>query len=417
MRTAPARPAEGGGRGMFGAFFYLLRARGIEVSLNEWLTLLGALHKGLARSSLSGFYYLCRAVVVHSEADYDKFDQAFLEFFEGVEFAGEIPAEMLDWLDKPFLEEELAGLPRLTEEEMLAHEEILKMLEERIQEQKEEHNGGSYWVGTGGSSFFGNNGRRPGGVRVGGQSKYRSAFLVAGERRFRDFRDDRVLDNRSFQTALRSLRQFSAQVDAPATELDLDESVRETGDNAGHLKLVFQKPRKNTVKLLLLMDSGGSMDSYRRLCTEFFSAVQKSNHFKDLTIYYFHNCIKDYLYTTPAISPAARVPTEWVLHNLNGDYKVIVVGDAEMDPWELKSGDEYDFYYYRKRPEDFVSPLEWLRRLRARWPRLVWLAPQEEPPEGQYWGQTYHIIKREVEMHRLTIEGLQDAFRKLMVTR
>lgn len=395
---------------MFNSFFYLLRAKGIEVSLNEWLTLQEALRQGLARSSLNGFYYLCRAVLVHSEADFDKYDGAFLEYFEGLEFTRDIPQEVLDWLDKPFTEAELAQLPLLPPEDIESYEEILKMLEERLEEQDEEHNGGSYWVGTRGSSRFGNNGQVPGGVRVGGRSKFRSAFYVAGERRFRDFREDKVLDNRSFQLALRSLRQFSSQIDEPRTQLDLDESIKETGDNAGHLKLVFQKPRKNTVKLLLLMDSGGSMDYYRALCTEFFSAVKKSNHFKDLTIYYFHNCIKDYLYTSPVMGPEQRVETSWVLHNVGGDTKVIIVGDAEMDPWELHSGD----YYYR---QTGVTPIEWLRRLRASYPRLAWLAPQQAPPGMGYWGQTYHEIKAEVPMYRLTIEGLQEAFRKLMVAR
>lgn len=398
---------------MFNSFFYLLRARGIEVSLNEWLTLHEALKLGLARSSFTGFYYLCRAVLVHSEADFDKYDQVFLEYFKDVEFTRDIPQEVLDWLDKPFSEEELQAVPMLPDGEIESYEEILKMLEERLEEQTEAHNGGSYWVGTGGASRFGHSGRRPGGVRVGGRSKFRSAFYVAGERKFRDFREDKVLDNRSFQMALRSLRQFSAQIDEPATELDLDQSIKETGDNAGHLQLVFKKPRKNTVKLMLLMDSGGSMDYYRRLCTEFFQAVKKSNHFKDLTIYYFHNCIKDHLYTSPVLSPANRVETSWVMHNHGGDYKVIIVGDAEMDPWELKNGD----YYYISDKSKFVPPLEWLRRLRARYARLVWMAPQEEPPVGGYWGQTYHVIKKEVEMHRLTIEGLQAAFKKLMVAR
>ncbi|MGD9559507.1 MAG: VWA containing CoxE family protein [Oscillospiraceae bacterium] len=398
---------------MFNAFFFLLRARGIEVSLNEWLTLYEALKKGLASSSLSGFYYLCRAVLVHSEADFDKYDQVFLEYFKGLEFTREIPQEVLDWLDKPFSEAELRAIRPLSEAQTIAYEEVLKMLEERLEEQTEEHNFGSYWVGTRGKTPFGNNGKEPGGVRVGGRSKYRSAFQVAGERRFRDFREDKVLDNRSFQMALRSLRQFSTQIEAPKTELDLDQSIKETGDNAGHLKLVFQKPRKNAVKLLLLMDSGGSIDDYRELCTEFFSAVTQTSHFKDLSIYYFHNCIDNYVYTSPTLSSSHRVETQWLMNNYGADYKVIIIGDAEMHPWELQNGS----YFYISRGDVVLSPLEWLRLFRRRHPHLVWLAPQPEPPTRGFWGQTYHVIKKEVPMYRLTIEGLQAAFRRLMVAR
>lgn len=397
---------------MFTTFFYLLRARGINVSLNEWLTLHDALQKGLARSSLTGFYYLCRSVLVHSEADFDKYDQAFLEYFQGIEFTREIPQEVLDWLNKPLSAEELEALPMLPAD-IESYEEILKMLAERLEEQTEEHNGGNYWVGTQGTSRFGNNGKQPGGVRVGGQSKFRSAFYVAGQRKFRDFREDKVLDNRSFQMALKSLRQFSAHIDAPRTELNLDESIQETGKNAGNLKLVFDKPRKNAVKLLLLMDSGGSMDYYHTLCKEFFSAVKKSNHFKDLSIYYFHNCVSSYLYTTPVLRSKERVETSWVMNNLGSDYKVIIIGDAEMAMWELQHSD-----YYYSHLDDTTPPIEWVRRLRAHYPRLVWMTPQEEEPQpGGYWGQSYFVIRREVPMYKLTIEGLQEAFKRLMVAR
>ena len=273
---------------MFTSFFYLLRARGLKVSLNEWMSLIEALDKGLHGSSFTGFYYLCRSVLVKSEADFDKFDGAFLEFFKDMELTDELPQELLDWLENP---KEKPGeefdMDRAMQNEWLSQEEIQRMFLERLQEQKEEHNGGSYWVGTGGVSVFGNSGFSPRGIRVGGEGGQRRAFQVAGERKFRDFRDDNTLDIRQFQMAFRRLRQFSAKADEARTEFDIDGTIRETCDNAGNLKVVYERPRKNTVKILLLMDSGGSMDYYSRMCSALFQAVSKSNHFKDLQVFYF----------------------------------------------------------------------------------------------------------------------------------
>ena len=199
---------------MFAAFFYLLRSRGLEISLNEWITLLEGMEKGLHRSTLTGFYHLCRAVVVKSEAEYDRFDQVFLEFFQGVPWKGDLPDELLDWLNHPAenLRADIEALRgRGFPDETL--EELLKLLEKRLQEQTEEHNGGSYWVGTQGRSAFGNSGWHPGGIRIGGQSRSRTAVTVAEERKFRDFRKDNTLDIRQFQTAFRMLRQLSVQAD------------------------------------------------------------------------------------------------------------------------------------------------------------------------------------------------------------
>ena len=200
---------------MFAAFFYLLRARGLDVSLNEWLTLLEGMEKGLHGSSLTGFYFLCRAVVVKSEAEYDRFDQAFAEFFKDVPHKGELPEKLLEWLNHP--SEDLKGsLEELKrrggQEKTLA--EIQEMLRRRLEEQREEHNGGTYWVGTQGSSVFGNAGWRPNSLRVGGQGQRRAALAVAGQRRFRDFRRDTPLETRQFQMAFRLLRQLSAQARA-----------------------------------------------------------------------------------------------------------------------------------------------------------------------------------------------------------
>jgi len=397
---------------MFGPFFYLLRARGLDVSLSEWLTLVEAMDKGLAQAGLTQFYYLARSVLVKSEVDYDKFDRVFLEYFKDVAFTSdELPKELLDWLNSP--DHHRKGDQGRGELPLVySNEEIVQMFKERLLEQKEEHNGGTYWIGTDGASPFGNAGEGEKGIRVGGVSQRRMAMAVAGERRFRDFRDDTTLNTRSFQMAFRRLRQFSNRIDTPKTELNISQTVRATCDNFGFLKLVFDKPRKNTVKLMLLMDSGGSMESYSSLCASLFQAVNKSNHFRDLKVYYFHNCIKTLLYTTPRISYREAVKTEWVLNNIGSDYRVIIVGDALMDSSELTGGGYYSFR------SDMPSGLQWLRRFTERYKRLVWMTPTDsEYMVDSYWGESYKIIRREVEMHPLTVENLTAVIKKLMVAR
>lgn len=398
---------------MFTSFFYLLRAKGLKVSLNEWMSLIEALDKGLHGSSFTGFYYLCRSVLVKSEADFDKFDGAFLEFFKDMEMTDELPQELLDWLENP---KEKPGeefdMERAMQNEWLSQEEIQKMFLERLQEQKEEHNGGSYWVGTGGVSVFGNSGFSPRGIRVGGEGGKRRAFQVAGERKFRDFRDDNTLDIRHFQMAFRRLRQFSTRADEARTEFDIDGTIRETCDNAGNLKVVYDRPRKNTVKILLLMDSGGSMDYYSRLCSALFQAVSKSNHFKDLQVFYFHNCIYSKVFKDPRMRPGSAIPTEWILRNISSEYKVIIVGDAQMEPSELLNSS-----YYSYGARDNVPGIEWLNRFREKYPHIVWLNPSERPYWGGWWAKTYDIINKDFDMYRLTLEDLNNALKKLMVNR
>ena len=399
---------------MFVGFFYLLRAHGFGVSLNEWMTLLGALAQNLHHTSLTGFYQLCRAVLVHSEADYDKFDRVFLEYFDGVPFTDDLPDELLRWLDHPERAlDDLRSFLQTQGYDDKSIDEILKMFEERLKEQKEEHNGGSYWIGTGGFSHFGNGGFAERGIRVGGESRHRRAFEVAGERRFRDFRKDNVLDTRQFQLAFRLLRQYSDQTLGEKTEFDVDGTIRDTCDNAGALKLRYKRPRRNAVKLLMLMDSGGSMEYWSRLCSALFQAAERANQFKELHVYYFHNCIYSSLYTDPRMYRSHAVPTDWVLKNFGGEYKVILVGDALMDLYELTG----KRWYYGGTREEARSGLEWLKLFCAQYDHLVWLNPEGEPSWGPYWGQSYGVIRRLVDMYPLTVEGLEQGMKKLLVNR
>ncbi|MBE6021556.1 MAG: VWA domain-containing protein [Clostridiales bacterium] len=398
---------------MFINFFYLLRARGLKVSMNEWMTLIEALDKGLCRSSLVDFYYLCRSIVVKSESEFDKFDLAFAEFFRGVETADDIPDEVWKWLDE---EIRPAMMIDKLKQEFPQYEldELLKMLEERIKEQTEAHQGGNYWVGTGGTSVFGHNGYNPAGIRVGGESRHRSAVKVAGERNFRDFRQDNILDTRQFQMAFRKLRQFSSRVDAERTELDVEGTVQETCDNAGLLSLVYEKPRQNTVKVLLLFDSDGSMTPYAKMCSMLFQAANKSNHFKDIKTFYFHNCIYDHLYETPHCRWGDWIDTEWIFKNLSNDYKVIIVGDASMAPSELMSrgGSSYYSHY------NDIPGIEWLERVKRHFSHVVWLNPIKE----SYWAYDYGCFTIErignvFPMFELSLEGLENAIKKLLVAR
>lgn len=398
---------------MFASFFYLLRQRGMDVSLNEWITLLEGMEKGLHRSSLTGFYQLCRCLLVKSEAEQDRFDQVFMEFFKGVPFHGDLPDELLEWLNHPIedlsstIEElRMLGAP----EESL--EDLLKLLEERLKEQTEEHNGGNYWVGTQGRSRFGNSGWHPHGIRVGGKGLHRTAMMVAGQRTFRDFRKDNVLDTRQFQMAFRLLRQMSAQTENADKVLDVDNTIHDTCENAGTLQVRYKNPRKNTVKVLLLMDSGGSMEYYASLCSMLFQAATKSNHFKELHTYYFHNCVYSDLYKTPRMKNEDKVPTEWVLKNFDASYKVILVGDAAMDPYELREP-WFDWSTKNFGP----SGLQWLERFRKQFPYIIWLNPEPMPTKVDYWTQTHLQLSQMFRMYDLSADGLEKGMRRLMVRR
>ena len=398
---------------MFTGFFYLLRAHGFRVSLNEWMTLMEGLMMNLQHASLTGFYELCRAVLVKSEADYDKFDQIFLEYFDGVPYEGDLPEELLNWLNHPenALEEFRRFLKTQGYEEKTI-EEILRMFEERLREQTEEHNGGSYWIGTRGYSNFGNSGHSPQGIRVGGQSMYRRAFQVAGERKYRDFRKDNVLDIRQFQMAFRLLRQYSAQTMGEKTEFDVDGTIRDTCDNAGTLSVRYKRPRRNSVKVLMLMDSGGSMEYYSHLCSMLFQAARQSNHFKELHVYYFHNCIYSSVYTNPRMWREHAVATDGVLQNNGSDYKVILVGDALMDMYELT-----EKRYDSRTGEARWSGMDQIRRFCEHYDHLIWLNPEEPPRYRGYWGESYFHIQKAVDMFPLTVDGLERGMKKLLVNR
>lgn len=398
---------------MFITFFYLLRGRGLKVSLNEWLSLIEALDKGLCNASLMNFYHLCRSILVKSEADYDKFDMAFAEYFQGIITSEDIPKELWKWLNEDVKTRDIND-KNMLDDFVLELEELQKRLKERILEQKEKHDGGNYWIGTGGTSTMGYNGYHERGIRVGGEGRHKTAVQIAGERNFKDFRQDNIIDIRQFQMAFRKLRQFSSRIDGTKTELDIEGTIDETCENAGNLKLVWERPRKNTVKLLLLFDSDGSMMPYSRLCNQLFQAVNKSNHFKDLKVYYFHNCIYEHLYTDPHCRRGQWIDTEWVLSNLSSEYKVIFVGDGTMAPSELmsKGGNCYIGLYNE------IPGIDWLKRFKNKYPKHIWLNPiLKQDWEDVYGSKTIMKLKELFPMFELTLDGLEAGIKKLLVNK
>ncbi len=397
---------------MFIKFFETLREKGLRVTLGEWLTLQEALDKGLCGSSLTQFYYVARMILVKSETDFDKFDMAFDECFKAAQRDTEVGKEMLRWLDKSDMmelaQEEARNHLNQMEDLQIDKEDVEEKFRQRLKDQDSEHNGGSFWIGTMGKTSFGNTGGNVGGVRVGGKTGYQSAFAVVGARKYRDFRDDRVLDNRQFQMAFRKLRQFSSRLDIPETELDIDGTVDKTCGNGGCLQIVMKKPRKNAVKLLLLMDSGGTMIPFSSLLNDLFQAVHKSNHYKDVKTYYFHNCIYSKMYKTPECENGDWVDTEWMFRNVGSDYKVIIVGDAAMAPEELYSSTGN----YRG-PNGGLSGYEWLQLLKRKYKKIVWMNPKMAPGRAP-WREAETAVKELFPMYKLTVDGLNQAMVKLM---
>jgi uncharacterized protein len=387
-------------------FLYDLRRCGVPVGLQEWTTLMRALNLGLHRSSLRAFYDLARSVLVHSEARFDAYDQAFARTFSGVEGdALEITAELERWLSDP------SRLAELSEEDRAALRALdlpalRRQLEERLREQRERHDGGNRWVGTGGTSPFGQGGFHPSGVRIGGVGGGRSAAQVAALRRYRAYRSDLVLDVRQIQVALRKLRDLR-RVGRP-DELDLDGTVDRTCRNAGELELIWRASRRNRARVLLLMDVGGSMDPHALVVGRLFSAALAARHFQELRCYYFHNCVYHMVYKDAWFREGITV--QQLLRTLGPHYKLILVGDALMHPMELLDAEGSLDYWHR----NTAAGITWLRQLARHFERAVWLNP--EPPA--HWAHvTVRAIRELFPMYPLTVAGLDEAVVALVKAR
>ena len=388
----------------FTRFLLALRSGGLQVSMQEWLGFLEALSEGLVQESLSDLYFIGRATLVKHEGELDRFDEVFLHVFRGAEKpAREWTDDLLQWLENPVLPEPLTGeeLERL-EAARLKLEELLEAFEERMKEQKERHDGGSHWIGTGGTSPFGAGGTHPSGVRVGPRGGAQTAMQVAAKRQFQNYRHDLTLDVRGTQVALKKLRKLRRI--GPEDELDMEETIAQTCRNGGDIDLVFRAPRKNEARLMLLMDSGGSMTPFARMVSNLFSAAHGLTHFKSFEHYYFHNCVYEVLYEDIRMRKA--VHTRDILQEAGDNTHVLLVGDAYMNPVELL--EPYGSVDYAHRNEE--AGIVWLNRIKEKFPDAVWLNPLRE----RTWGAaTISMVRHTFPMFPLTVSGIEEAVERL----
>jgi len=385
-------------------FFYLLKKVGIPVSIKELITLLEALEKKLAFCSLDDFYILARLCLVKDEKYFDRYDRAFAAHFKELDNLEDILEALIpeDWLRAEFMktlsEEEKAKI-----ESLGGLEKLLETFKERLEEQKARHAGGNKWIGTGGTSPFGHSGYHPEGIRVGGQSRNKSAVKVWEKREFRDLDESIELGTRNLKVALRKLRKFARS--GAEEELDLDDTISSTARNAGMLDIKMVPERHNAVKVLIFFDVGGSMDPYVRICEELFSACK--TEFKHLEYYYFHNFIYDSVWKDNARRYTDKTPLSEVLRTYGKDYKVIFVGDASMASYEISHrGGSVE---YMNEEPGYV----WMQRLTEVYNNVIWL----NPVEPRYWDYTQSIgmVRQLVEnkMYPLSLKGLESAIKSL----
>ncbi|MGD2130278.1 MAG: VWA domain-containing protein [Lysobacterales bacterium] len=387
-------------------FFFMLRAGGLKVSITEFLTLLEVLKRRIAGYSIDEFYYLSRACLVKDEAHYDRFDRVFAAHFKGIETlfgdeTAEIPEE---WLRK-HLERTLTDEEKAQIEALGGWEKLMETLRQRLEEQKERHEGGSKWIGTAGTSPFGAYGFNPEGIRIGQDgSRNRRAVKVWDRREFRNLDDSVELGTRNLKVALRRLRRFARE--GAADELDLHDTIESTARNAGLLDIRMVPERHNAVKVLLFLDVGGSMDDHVRVCEELFSAAR--GEFKHLEYFYFHNCVYEGVWKDNRRRHTERTPTVEVLHKYAADYKLIFVGDATMSPYEIHyPGGSVEHW-------NEESGATWMKRLLDTYPKAVWLNPEPtnrwpHTPSIQMMGE---IMDRR--MYPLTVSGLEEGMRALV---
>jgi uncharacterized protein with von Willebrand factor type A (vWA) domain len=398
-------------------FFYTLRAAKLPVSVKEYLTLIEALQKGVVGPKtpeaeddgeptgykIDDFYYLSRTTLVKDEKHYDKFDRAFGAYFKGIEMVADFTKEVpLEWLRKNLelnlSPEELAKIQKL------GWDELMETLKKRFEEQKERHEGGSKWIGTGGTSPFGAYGQNPQGIRIGqDKGRNKSAVKVWDQRSYKDYDDTQELGTRNIKVALRRLRKFARE--GHEDELDLDETISKTAANAGYLDIKMRPERHNNVKVLLLMDVGGTMDEHIARVEELFSATK--TEFKHLEFYYFHNCVYDFMWKNNRRRFAEKFETWDIIRKYNKDYKLIFVGDATMSPYEiLQPGGSVEY-------NNAEAGAEWLQRLLHAFPKFAWINPE---PQGVWqYRQSISVVQQIMHnsMYPLTLKGLEEAMRHL----
>lgn len=388
-------------------FFFFLREAGLPVSLTEFLALLDGLDHRLVTGRLDDFYRLARVTLVKDESRYDRFDQAFNAFFEGVELkfemiTGDIPD---DWL-KAAARRLLTPQERAQIQKLGGFDDLMKTLAQRIAEQRGRHEGGNRWIGTGGTSPFGHGGFHPEGVRIGGRGEHGNAVNVWQNREYRNLADDRMLGTRNVKLALRRLRRFARQ--GRADQFSVDDTIDATARNGGLLDIKYRPPRRNEIKVLLFFDVGGSMDPYVRTCEDLFSAAR--SEFRHLEYFYFHNCVYERVWKNNERRRSSTLPVHDLTRTFSDEYKVIVVGDATMSPYEITHpGGSVE--HFNEEPGAV-----WLRRLLAGFPNAVWLNP--EPESTWDYTPSVKLIQELMDqrMFPMTLAGLDDAMARLRQT-
>jgi len=380
-------------------FFNLLRSAGIPVSIRELLDLLNALSERLAFADVDEFYYLSRTCLVKDEKFFDRFDQAFSVYFKDLDSLDDVLDVLLpnDWLRREFIKQ-LSEEDKAAIESLGGLEELINQFKERLEEQKARHQGGNKWIGTGGTSPFGNSGYHPEGIRIGGDGLNKRAVKVWERRDFKNLDDSVEVGTRNIKMALRRLRQFART--GAADELDLDNTIRSTADNAGLLDIKMMPERHNAVKVLLFFDVGGSMDPHVKVCEELFSACR--TEFKHMEYFYFHNFIYDSVWQNNIRRHNERIPIMDVINKYTSDYKVIFIGDASMSPYEiLYPGGSVEQW-------NEESGEVWIRRLLGGFEKSIWINPETV----DYWPYTQSIkICQDIlegHMYPMSLKGLEE---------
>ena len=389
---------------MFINFFFGLKNAGIPVTIRELLDLIAALKSHLVFANLDDFYVLSRAIMVKDEKYYDKFDRAFALYFKNLESFDDILSTLIpdEWLKKEF-ERYLSQEDKDKIQSLGSLEKLIEEFKKRLEEQKEKHAGGNKWIGTGGTSPFGQEGYHPEGVRVGPNGRNKRAVKVWDKREFKDLDDSVTISSRNISVALRRLRKFART--GATEELDLPDTIRSTAKNAGFLDLKMRPERHNAVKVLLFFDVGGSMDPFIRLCEELFSAAR--SEFKHLEYFYFHNFVYEHVWKSNYRRSSEHTSLNDVINRFSKDYKVIFIGDASMSPYEILSAGGSVEHWNDKPGRDYFE------KLTAHFDKVVWLNPV---PENQwYYTQSIEIIQGLVDdkMFAMTIEGLEAAMKYL----
>lgn len=380
-------------------FFHVLKDTGVPVTPRELLDLLEAMEQRLAFADMDDFYALSRAILVKDEKYYDRFDRAFGLHFQDLEAIDDVIEAMIpdDWLRSEFMKQ-LSEEDKAKIESLGGLEELIEQFKKRLEEQKKRHQGGNKWIGTGGTSPFGNDGYHPEGIRVGGESKNKRAVKVWDRRDFKNLDDSVELGTRNIKIAMRRLRKFART--GAADELDLDDTIKSTARNAGLLDIKMVPERHNAVKVLLFLDVGGSMDPHVKVCEELFSAAR--TEFKHLEYFYFHNFLYESVWKNNVRRFNERTSTLDLMHKYAHDYKVVFVGDASMSPYEImQPGGSVEHWN-----ED--SGEMWMRRLRETYEKCIWINPV---PEDE-WEYTQSIaITRQLmdgKMYPFTLRGLEE---------